>query len=85
MIKKLEEEGGFLKGLFEGRIQKMIQKSADREQMAFDEGEMILIGVNKFRNPSDQPKPVEKPSLPIMTQIQPIIRKRLAEKIESDL
>lgn len=85
LFKKLEEEGGFLKGLFEGRIQKMIQKSADREQMAFDEGEMILIGVNKFRNPSDQPKPVEKPSLPIMTQIQPIIRKRLAEKIESDL
>lgn len=85
LFKKLEEEGGFLKGLFEGRIQKMIQKSADREQMAFDEGELILIGVNKFRNPSDQPKPVEKPSLPIMTQIQPIIRRRLAEKIESDL
>lgn len=85
LFKKIEEEGGFLKGLFDGRIQKMIQKSAEKEQTAFDENELILIGVNKFRNPNDQPKQVEKKENPVRTLIQPIIKKRLAEKTEINL
>lgn len=83
IFQKIEADGGFLKGLFEGSIQKMIQKSADKEQQAFDEGKIILIGVNKFKNPADQIQKVEKPTNEIRTQIQPIFPKRLAETIEN--
>lgn len=84
LFKNLEAEGGFLKGLFDGRIQKMIQKSADKEQQAFDEGKLTLIGVNKFRNPTDKIQPIPQPENPVRTQIKPIFRKRLAEKNEND-
>ncbi|MET3732851.1 methylmalonyl-CoA mutase family protein [Moheibacter stercoris] len=83
VFQKIEADGGFLKGLFEGSIQKMIQKSADKEQQAFDEGKIILIGVNKFKNPADQIQKIEKPTNEIRTQIQPIFPKRLAETIEN--
>lgn len=83
LFKKLEAEGGFLKGLAEGKIQKMIQKSAEKEQAAFDEGKLILIGVNKFRNPADKVEKIEKTRNEIRTQIQPIFPKRLAEKLEN--
>lgn len=83
IFKKIEAEGGFLKGLFEGSIQKMITKSAEKEQSAFDEGKLILIGVNKFRNKSEIVKPLpEKELKNTRTLIQPIFTKRLAEKIE---
>lgn len=83
LFKKIESEGGFLKGLFEGSIQKMITKSAEKEQLAFDEGKLILIGVNKFRNKSEniEPLPEEMPNS-VRTLIQPVFAKRLAAKIE---
>ena len=83
VFQKIEADGGFLKGLFDGTIQKMIQKSADKEQQAFDEGKIILIGVNKFKNPADQIQKIERPINEIRTQIQPIFPKRLAETIEN--
>ena len=83
LFKKLEADGGFLKGLAEGKIQKMIRKSAEKEQAAFDEGKLILIGVNKFLNPTDKIEKIEKPLNEIRTQIQPIFPKRLAEKLEN--
>ncbi|MFV0304261.1 MAG: methylmalonyl-CoA mutase family protein [Moheibacter sp.] len=83
LFKKIESEGGFLQGLIEGTIQKRIQKSAEKEQQAFDEGEQVLIGVNKFRNPTDKTIPNTQPRNEVRTQVQPIFRKRLAEKIES--
>src|SRR5690606_8654798 len=60
LFKKIEVEGGFLKGLSEGSIQIMIAKSAEKEQTAFDEGKLILIGVNKFQNKSETIKPVSE-------------------------
>jgi len=83
LFKKIESEGGFLKGLFEGSIQKMIAKSAEKEQTAFDEGKLVLIGVNKFRNKAENIEPLpEGAPRNVRTLIQPIFPKRLASKIE---
>lgn len=83
LFKKIEADGGFLKGLFDGRIQKMIQKSADKEQQAFDEGKLVLIGVNKFRNPAEKMEPLPEP-VPNKTRVllHPIFPKRLAAETE---
>lgn len=83
LFKKIESDGGFIKSLLDGNIQKSIAKSAKKEQAAFDNGDLVLIGVNKFRNPDDKIIPVEKKSRNERTLIQPILGKRLSEEIEN--
>lgn len=83
LFRKIEDNGGFLAELMEGNIQKSIQKSAEKEQTAFDEGKLVLIGVNKFRNPNEKVEPLEpQPKNEIRTLIPTIVAKRLATKIE---
>lgn len=83
LFKKIESEGGFLKGLFESSIQKMIVKSAEKEQIAFDEGKLVLIGVNKFRNKNEKVEPLQQEaSNNVRTLIQPIFPKRLSSQTE---
>src|SRR5690606_2242146 len=84
IFQKIEADGGFIKSLFNGSIQKSISKSENKEQELFDKGELVLIGVNKFRNPEDKIHPIEKKSRNERTLIQPILTKRLSEKIRSE-
>lgn len=87
LFKDIEANGGFLKQLKEGIIQKKIKENAAKEQHQFDKGELILLGTNKHPNPNDKMKnelelyPFVKKN-PIKTLIEPIIEKRLAEVVE---
>lgn len=87
LFKDIEKNGGFLHQLFEGTIQRKIAESAEKEQDQFDNGALILLGTNKHPNPKDKMKddlelyPFVK-TKPRKTFIQPIIAKRLAEKLE---
>lgn len=84
LFKKIESDGGLLQSLFDGKVQSMVQKSADKEQAAFDEGKLVLIGVNKFRNPADRVQVMEKEKSNHRTLIAPLFAKRLAEKLERE-
>lgn len=87
LLKEIEKNGGFLKLLQEGVIQKKIQESAEKSQELFDSGKKVLVGTNKYPNPNDHMKndlqlyPFVKVK-PRKTLITPIIEKRLAEKSE---
>ncbi len=89
LFKDLEKSGGFLKQLLEGTIQRKIEESAAKEQQQFDNGQEILLGTNKHPNPKDMMKdnlelyPFVK-TKPRKTLIQPIIARRLAEKLEQE-
>lgn len=89
LFKDIEANGGFLKQLNEGTIQRKIQESADKEQSLFDSGKEILLGTNKHINKDDRMKhdlelfPFVKIK-PRKTLISPIIEKRLAEKLEQE-
>ncbi len=89
LFKDLEENGGFLKQLNDGTIQRKIQESAQKEQDLFDSGKEVLLGTNKYPNPHDHMKddlelyPFVKIN-PRKTLITPIIEKRLAEKMEQE-
>ena len=89
LFKDIETNGGFLKQLKDGIIQRKIKESAEKEQKQFDTGEDILIGTNKHLNPNDKMKnelelyPFVKTN-PRKTLIQPIIEKRLSESLEQN-
>jgi methylmalonyl-CoA mutase len=87
VFKMLEKSGGFLKALHNGKIQQKIKESVEQQQRAFDEGKMTLVGVNKFENPENQMKN-ELERDPFLSKnkrqtiLEPVISRRLAEKVE---
>jgi len=89
LFKNIEANSGFLKQLKDGTIQRKIKESADKEQKQFDEGNNILLGSNKYPNLNDKMK-IELELYPFVktnqrkTLIEPIIEKRLAEKLEQE-
>ncbi len=89
LFKDIESNGGFLKQLKEGTIQRKIKASATIEQEHFNNGKIVLLGTNKHPNYTDKMSselelyPFIKTN-PRKTLIEPIIQSRLAEKIEQE-
>ncbi|MFL1896863.1 methylmalonyl-CoA mutase subunit beta [Aquimarina sp. 2-A2] len=89
IFKSIEKGGGFLTQLKSGQIQKKIKESATSEQILFDKAKIKLTGANTYRNndevlPEFEKSPfLEKKSR--KTLIEPVIMRRLAEKIEKNL
>jgi methylmalonyl-CoA mutase len=89
LFKDIEKNGGFLKQLKEGIIQRKIKESANKEQQQFNLGKEVLLGTNMQINTNDKMKN-ELELYPFMktnqrkTLIEPIIEKRLAENIEQE-
>lgn len=87
LFKEIEAKGGFLSALKEGTIQRKIKESDQKEQDQFENGEITLLGTNKHPNPDDKMEhelelyPFVKTNIR-KTLIEPIIEKRLSEKIE---
>ena len=87
LLKNIEANGGFLKQLKEGTIQRKIKEVAAKEQHLFDSGELVLLGTNSYTNAADKMKnnielyPFVK-TKQRKTLIEPIIEKRLSEGIE---
>lgn len=88
LFKNIEEGGGYLNQLKSGIIQKKIKESAEKEQELFDKEEIILTGVNTYKNPKELTPPLQKPPFLEKTMrktlINPIIKRRLCEKIEKN-
>ncbi len=87
LFKDIEANGGFLHQLKEGTIQRKIKESAAKEQADFDAEKLVLLGTNKHPNPDDKMKNALEisPFLKIekrKTLIEPIIERRLSEKLE---
>ncbi len=87
LFKSIEEGDGFLKQLKEGTIQRKIKESEVKEQELFNQGKISLLGTNLHPNDKDTMKhelelyPFIKQQ-PRKTLLEPIIEKRLSEKIE---
>ncbi len=89
LFKDIENQGGFLKLLKSGTIQRKIKESAAKTQADFETGNLSLIGTNKHPNANDKMKSELEisPFLKIKnrkTLIEPIIEKRLAETLEQN-
>ncbi len=87
LFKDIEANGGFLKQLKAGTIQRKIKESAAKEQALFDEGKEVLLGTNRYPNPNDRMKNdleispfTKKEARKVL--VAPILAKRLAAKLE---
>jgi len=87
LFKDIEANGGFLKQLKDGTIQRKIKESATKEEEQFTGGSEVILGSNKYPNTNDK----MKENLDIYpfvkfekrkTLIVPIIEKRLTENLE---
>ena len=89
LFKNIESNGGFLKQLKVGTIQRKIKESANKEQELFDNEKIVLLGTNKHQNPEDKMKgTIEKSPFietkPRKTLIEPVIEKRLSEQLDKN-
>ncbi|HLT53954.1 MAG TPA: methylmalonyl-CoA mutase family protein, partial [Flavobacteriaceae bacterium] len=89
LFKDIETNGGFLKQLKDGIIQRKIKESAEKEQTRFNAGDLVLLGTNKHPNPQDKMQH-ELELYPFVKQknhktlLEPIVPKRLAENLEQN-
>ncbi len=89
LFKQIEKNGGFLKQLKKGSIQKKISENAKKQQVQFDQNKIILLGTNKLTSKSDVMKN-ELQIYPFLkhkntkTLIEPILQKRLADQHEQN-
>lgn len=52
-IERIDEMGGMVKAIEAGYVQREIQRSAYEKQKAIDEGEIVVVGVNKYQIEED--------------------------------
>ena len=89
LYQQILDGGGWLTQLKEHKIQKKIKESASKQQDAFDKGQEVLVGSNKYPNEAEQMKDQLQRD-PFLkkenrkTLIEPILEHRLAEKLEQN-
>lgn len=84
LFKTIQNVGGFVKALENETIQDYIYSSAKKEQKDFDQNEINLVGVNKFKNPDEKLEKQPKEKIVKQALFVPIVSSRLAEKIEKN-
>jgi len=74
-IERIDAMGGIIKAIETGYPQKEISEAAYRFQRAFDRGDKVMVGVNKYQVPEERPFPILK--------IDPDIEKRQADRVRA--
>jgi methylmalonyl-CoA mutase N-terminal domain/subunit len=74
-IKKIDALGGALKAIEQGYVQREIQESAYRWQLAVDRGDKVVVGVNRFQVEED----LELDRL----RVDPAVSKRQAARLRA--
>jgi methylmalonyl-CoA mutase N-terminal domain/subunit len=74
-IEKIDAMGGALKAIEQGYVQREIQESAYRWQMAVDRGDKVVVGVNRFQVE-------EELSLDIL-HVDPVVGERQAARLRA--
>ena len=70
-FKRIESKGGFISCLKSNYVQDTIKQQADALIQQFKEEKIVLVGVNKFKNPKEQA--VDKKSNSLKSQVSNLI------------
>src|SRR5207244_6950674 len=80
LLARIDRAGGTLTAIENGLIQREIQESAYRAQLAVDSGESVLVGVNRFRE-SGSGASAEKDSRPLIFSVNPDVEQRQVARV----
>lgn len=85
-FKVIESKGGYIACLKNNFIQGLISEGANSLQKEFNEGKLVLVGVNKFQNKEEKGKATteKKKHIPSKKVIDPIRPIRLANSLENE-
>jgi methylmalonyl-CoA mutase N-terminal domain/subunit len=72
-IRQIDELGGAAAAIEKGFVQKEIQESAYRYQKAVEQGERVVVGLNKFQ--------VKEPKPSNLLRVDPVVRELQMEKL----
>ena len=76
-IAKIEAEGGMLKSIEEGRVQAEIARSSYALQRRIEDGEQVVVGVNRFQDSGTNDIQLHRPSEEsVQAQLQRLARLR---------
>jgi methylmalonyl-CoA mutase N-terminal domain/subunit len=75
ILDRIERAGGTLRAIETGLIQREIQESAYRAQMAVDSGEAVVVGVNRYVD--------SRSAVGALFQIDPDVERRQVERVRS--
>ncbi|MDO8794261.1 MAG: methylmalonyl-CoA mutase family protein, partial [Vicinamibacterales bacterium] len=75
LLRQIDDQGGTLTAIENGVIQRMIQDSAYSAQQAIDNGEAIVVGVNKYAT--------EEKIKPEVFRVDPIIEREQADRVRA--
>ena len=78
LLERIDKIGGTLAAIESGFIQREIQESAYRAQVAIDSGEAVVVGINRFVDDDASQR-----LAPPVFQIDPEIEKRQAERVRA--
>jgi methylmalonyl-CoA mutase N-terminal domain/subunit len=74
-IERIDEMGGIIRAIEQGYPQKEISEAAYRFQRAFDRGDKVMVGANKYQVPEERPIPILK--------IDPDIERKQADRVRA--
>jgi methylmalonyl-CoA mutase, N-terminal domain len=80
LLDRIDRAGGTLAAIETGLIQREIQESAYRAQLAVDSGELVLVGVNRFKE-SGSGASAEKDSRPAIFSVNPDVEQRQVARV----
>lgn len=86
ILDRVERVGGTLAAIESGFIQREIQESAYRAQLAIDAGETIVVGVNRFReDPSQRSRHSTDPDSDKggIFRVDPAVERRQVERLQA--
>jgi methylmalonyl-CoA mutase N-terminal domain/subunit len=75
LLTRIEAVGGTLAAIEAGFIQRQVQESAYRAQMAIDAGEAVVVGVNRYQT--------EEPSAIEVFQVDPELERQQKSRVQS--
>jgi methylmalonyl-CoA mutase, N-terminal domain len=78
ILERIDKAGGTLAAIESGLVQREIQESAYRAQVAIDSGAAVVVGVNRFVD-----EDLDRRSGPPVFQIDPEMEARQAERVRS--
>jgi methylmalonyl-CoA mutase len=87
-FQEIEKREGLVQTLESGWLQQEIRSQAAQSQTAFNNGQLVLVGVNKFEKKDEKMldkvlAPMAQPDLGF-TVVRPLLAQRLAQTLESE-